>query len=55
MEEDINYLSSALQPDKVFDLPMAMIKVQKAFQQSNKNAMRLKESLELVLQRESIL
>jgi hypothetical protein len=41
-----------MQPDKIFDLPLALVKVQKAFQQSNKNAMKLKESLEIVLLRE---
>eukprot|EP00347_Sterkiella_histriomuscorum_P014634 403360130 len=52
MDEDINFLSQAMQPDKIFDLPMALHKVQKAFQNSNQNALKLKETLEFVLQRE---
>ena len=48
----MNFLTLAMQPDKIFDLPMALVKVQKAFQNSNQNALKLKESLELVLQRE---
>jgi hypothetical protein len=44
-----------MQPDKIFDLPLALVKVQQAFQQSNTNAERLKESLELILAREQSL
>lgn len=51
----LNLLTQALQPDKIFDLPLALVKVQQAFQQANHNAESLKESLELVLQREQSL
>ena len=27
IDEDMNFLTQAMQPDKVFDLPMALIKV----------------------------
>lgn len=49
LDEDINFLQHAMQPDKIFDLPMALCKVQKAFQNSNQNAIKLKEALEFVL------
>jgi hypothetical protein len=49
----MNFLNMAMNPDKIFDLPMALIKIQKAFQKSNSNAMKLKESLEIVLIREN--
>jgi len=48
----LTLLTQALQPDKIFDLPMALVKVQQAFQSANQNAERLKDSLETVLQRE---
>lgn len=28
LEEDINFLNQAMQPDKIFDLPLALVKVQ---------------------------
>ena len=31
-DEDMGFLTQAMQPDKIFDLPMALVKVQKAFQ-----------------------
>jgi hypothetical protein len=31
----MSLLTQALQPDKIFDLPLALVKVQKAFQQAN--------------------
>jgi len=31
MEDEMSFLSQAMQPDKIFDLPMALLKVQKAF------------------------
>ena len=52
LQEDITFLSQAMNPDKIFDLPLALVKIQTAFQKSNSNAMKLKESLELVLERE---
>lgn len=51
----MSLLHQALQPDKIFDLPLALVKVQQAFQQANLNAERLKESLELVMSREQAL
>ena len=27
LEEDMNFLNQAMQPDKIFDLPLALIKV----------------------------
>jgi hypothetical protein len=51
----MSLLTQAMQPDKIFDLPLALVKVQQAFQQSNTNAERLKESLELILAREQSL
>ena len=51
----MSLLTQAMQPDKIFDLPLALVKVQQAFQQSNTNAERLKESLEIILAREQAL
>ena len=51
----MSLLTQALQPDKIFDLPLALVRVQRAFQQANQNAEMLKESLEMVLQREQTL